>query len=173
MGAKGDQGLGGLPKSPVLPAGRFLVAGLVLTVLVFGGLLGFAWSSWDGRGCPEAVARASEADVAGKYEGPDGMSVRLRYEAGTGRRTFSVARWPYEWSPAYRKEKTFDAAGTWSLSQDSGVAETRVQLSFEDAPLHRRPLRTLVVGLDGGERVLFKSADPDSCPSTVLRRAGG
>ncbi|MEU5127454.1 hypothetical protein J7W19_07405 [Streptomyces mobaraensis NBRC 13819 = DSM 40847] len=101
------------------------------------------------------------------------MSVRLRYEAGTGRGTFSVDRWPYEWSPAYRKEKTFDAAGTWSLSQDSGVQEMRVQLSFEDAPLHRRPLRTLVVGRDGDERVLFKSTDPDNCPSTVLRRAGG
>ncbi|MBZ4319666.1 hypothetical protein [Streptomyces huiliensis] len=152
---------------------RFLVGGAVLVVLVAGGLLGFARLSGGGRGCPEAVARASEAEVAGEYEGPDGMSVRLRYDAGAGRGTFSVADWPYEDSPSYRKDKTFDTAGTWSLSKVSGVAEVQVRLSFLDPPRHRRPLSTLVVGRDGDERVLFKETDPDNCPSTVLRRAQG
>ncbi|MBC2877214.1 MULTISPECIES: hypothetical protein [Streptomyces] len=151
---------------------RFLVTGVVAGVLVVGGLVGGAWLSSDGRGCPEAVARASEGEVAGEYEGLDGMRVRLRYDPGAGRGTFSVAHWPYEGSPAYRKEKTFGAAGTWSLSQASGVAETRVRLSFDDRPAHRRPLETLVVGREGDERVLFKETDPDNCPSTVLRRAG-
>ncbi|MGK5638465.1 hypothetical protein ACSNOK_09150 [Streptomyces sp. URMC 126] len=150
---------------------RFLTTGLALVVLLFGGLLGFAWLSWGGQGCPEAVARASEADVAGEYEGPDGMTVHLRYDPGADRGTFSVARWPYEDSPSYRKEKTFRATGTWSLSELPGVAQVRVRLSYSDPPPHRRPLDTLVVGRDGEERVLFKDTDPDNCPSTVLRRA--
>ncbi|MFI0740515.1 hypothetical protein ACH4PU_20850 [Streptomyces sp. NPDC021100] len=152
---------------------RFLATGVAAGVLVVGGLVGGVRLSSDGRGCPEAVARVSEADVAGEYEGADGMSVRLRYDPGTERGTFSVTHWPYEWSPSYRKEKAFDAAGTWSLSQAPGVAETRVRLSFDGQPAHRRPLETLVVGRDGDERVLSKETDPDNCPSTVLRRAGG
>ncbi|WP_171167810.1 hypothetical protein [Streptomyces sp. I05A-00742] len=101
------------------------------------------------------------------------MKLRLRYDAGDGKGTFSVVHWPYEDSPSYRKKKTFDETGEWSLHEIGGEAGAWVTLNFWDMPYSfgRQPLEKLMVGRDGDERVLFTETDPDNCPDVVLRRS--
>ncbi|MEV3992068.1 hypothetical protein AB0J57_24460 [Streptomyces sp. NPDC049837] len=126
------------------------------------------------RCVPKESAAASSADLSGTYEGrrdAEGVRLTLATAPNQSGGTLSAENWPtgdYYWEEL---GDTFDGSGTWEIDPPSGPDESPMLRLHFDKPkdmLRGDTVDLLTIAADSERTVIYKNADPDTCPSFRL-----